>query len=69
MVSTQFIPKNPIIETSFFVLVIVLCIFISISLVIFSELSSKLGYCGFFFSAYMLGPLKRIFMVNLMVQA
>jgi len=69
MVSNQFITKNPIIETGFFVLVIVLCILISISLVIFSEFSSKFGYCGFFFSSYMLGPLKRIFMVNLMVQA
>ena len=69
MVSTQFIPKNPLIETGFFVLVIVLCILISILLVIFNEFSSKLGYCGSFFSSYMLGPLKRIFMVNLMVQA
>jgi hypothetical protein len=39
MVSTQFVPKNPIIETGFFVLVIVLCIIISISLTIFSEFS------------------------------
>ena len=69
MVSMQFVPKNPIIETGFFVLIILLCILISISLLIFSELSSKLGACGKFFNFYMLGPLKRIFMVNLMIQA
>ena len=69
MVSTQFVPKNPIIETGFFVLVILICIIISISLAIFSEFSASLGSCGHYFSIYMLGPLKRIFMVNLMIQA
>jgi hypothetical protein len=46
MVSTQFIPKNPIIETGFFVMIILICILISISLEIFRKLSFKLIFCG-----------------------
>ena len=65
----QFIPKNPIIETGFFVVVIAICIMVSISLTIFSEFSSKLGECGRFCSTHLLGPLKRVFMLNLMIQA
>lgn len=69
MISTQFVPKNPIIETGFFVLIIAICIMVSISLSIFTLFSNKLGECGIWFSAHLLGPLKRIFMLNLMIQA
>lgn len=69
MVSTLFVPKNPVVETGFFVVVIAICILVSISLSIFYLFSDKLGECGIWFRAHLLGPLKRIFMLNLMIQA
>jgi hypothetical protein len=40
MVSTQFVPKNPIIETGFFVMIIFISIMVSVSLAIFTEFSN-----------------------------
>jgi hypothetical protein len=69
MVSERYIPKSPLVETGFFLTLVVICLLLSMSLISIELCLGKLGAKHTWFLRNIIGPLKRVFMFNLLIQA